>query len=312
MTELNWKHQTLIQALLSRGPLKRDDFHRIFKGLTGKTTGSHQQLFDDYLLKINKALSYAQLELRACRHQYDGEIYYGVINNVSDEQSKLGTRYSHPQIAFYKAIIEAIVQNGPVDGSISNIEALNLRLETQAQTGTGSLSQDGYYPALKNFSLSQKETALQELLRDQWLYRTPDGNIGLGIRSFLDLRSWFHNNEVPLCEVCNEAGVKAELCQNEACSVRIHQYCLKKMFSKHKGARVCSGCGTQWQHKGPKAEAVEEDEKPTVELQSQRSQPPPAPKRKRLQTDDAAESSASQPTIPSSNRRRVTRSSSHT
>ncbi|XP_062082433.1 uncharacterized protein LOC133788831 [Humulus lupulus] len=309
MTELNWKHHTLIQALLSRGPLKRDEFHRIFNGLTGKTPGSHQQLFDDYLLKINKALSCAQFELRACRHQYDGEIYYGVINNVSDEQSKLGTRYSHPQIAFYKAMIEAIVQNGPADGSISNIDALNLRLENQAQTGTGSLSQDGYYPALRNFSLSQKETTLQELLRDQWLSHTPDGNIGLGIRSFLDLRSWFHNNEVPSCEVCNEAGVKAELCQNEACSVRIHPYCLKKMFSQHMGARVCSGCGTQWQQKEPKAEAVEEVDEPTVALQSQ---PPPAPNRKRLRPNDAAESGASQPSIPSSNHKRVTRSSSRT
>ena len=68
-------------------------------------TGSHQQLFDDYLLKINKALSYVQFELRVCRHQYDGEIYYGVVNNVPDEQSKLGTKYSVPQIAFYKAIV---------------------------------------------------------------------------------------------------------------------------------------------------------------------------------------------------------------
>ena len=56
--------------------------------------------------------------------------------------------------------------------------------------------------------MTQKDKTLQELLHDQWLNQTPDGNIGLGIRSFLDLRSWFHNNEVPSCEVCNEAGVK--------------------------------------------------------------------------------------------------------
>lgn len=56
--------------------------------------------------------------------------------------------------------------------------------------------------------MSQKEKTLEELVRDQWLCLTPDGNIGLGLRSFLDLRSWFRGNDIPACEVCNEAGVK--------------------------------------------------------------------------------------------------------
>lgn len=50
-------------------------------------------------------LSYVQFELRACRNQYDGCVYYGVINTVADEQSKLGTKYTLPQIAFYKGIV---------------------------------------------------------------------------------------------------------------------------------------------------------------------------------------------------------------
>ncbi|XP_024019727.1 non-structural maintenance of chromosomes element 1 homolog isoform X2 [Morus notabilis] len=279
MAQLNVKQHTLIQALLLRGPLKENEFHGIFTGLTGKNPATHQQLFDDYLLKINKGLSYAQLELRGCRHQYDGQIYYGVVNNVSDEQSKLGTKYSVPQIAFYKAIV------------------LN---------GTGSQSQGGYIPALRNFSATQKEKTLRELLRDQWLKQTPDGKIGLGIRSFLDLRSWFRNNDVPSCEACNEAGVKAQLCQNEDCTVRIHHYCLNNMFSQRKGGRVCPRCGTQWQYEGPKEEAVEEDDKSTMAASSRA---PPAPKRKKPRIDDASEWGSSQASVPSSQPRRVTRSS---
>lgn len=61
---------------------------------------------------------------------------------------------------------------------------------------------------LKNFSHSQKEKTLDELVRDQWLNLTTDGNIKLGVKSFLDLRSWFRNNDIPSCQVCNEAGVK--------------------------------------------------------------------------------------------------------
>jgi len=78
---------------------------------------------------------------------------------------------------------------------------------SQSQSQTGSPFPDAP-AALRNFSMSQKEKALEELVRDGWLSSTPDGNIGLGIRSFLDLRSWFRHNEIPACEVCNEAGVK--------------------------------------------------------------------------------------------------------
>ena len=46
-----------------------------------------------------------QFELRACINQYDGMVYYGVVNNIVDEESKLGTKYSVPQIAFYKGLV---------------------------------------------------------------------------------------------------------------------------------------------------------------------------------------------------------------
>ena len=68
-------------------------------------SGTNQQLFNDYLRKINMELSYVQFELRAFRNQYNGSVYYGVVNNVADEQSKLGTKYTVPQIAFYKGIV---------------------------------------------------------------------------------------------------------------------------------------------------------------------------------------------------------------
>lgn len=100
--------------------------------------------------------------------------------------------------------------------------------------------------SITNFSLSQKEKTLNELIRDRWLSYTSTGKIGLGIRSFLDLRSWFRSNDIPSCEVCNEACIKASTCPNEGCNVRIHEYCLKKKFSKRKASRACPGCGTEW------------------------------------------------------------------
>ncbi|OQU78649.1 non-structural maintenance of chromosomes element 1 homolog isoform X3 [Sorghum bicolor] len=222
MAPLSWRqrHHTLLQALLSRAPLAEPDFHMLFAAVSDRDPATHQQLFNDTLLKINKDLAYLQFELRACINQYDGMVYYGVVNNIVDEESKLGTKYSVPQIAFYKGLIVI------VDGSED--------------------SQSRVPSSIKNFSLSQKENTLDELIRDRWLSYTSTGKIGLGTRSFLDLRSWFRGNDIPSCVVCNEACIKASSCLNEGCNVRIHEYCLKKKFSQRKASRACSSCGTEW------------------------------------------------------------------
>ncbi|KAL7084427.1 hypothetical protein ACP275_14G222600 [Erythranthe tilingii] len=302
MAPLSWRHQTLIQVLLSRGPLKENDFSSIFSRVTGRTSGPQQQLLNEYLRKINTELSYVQLELRACRNQYDGNVYYGVVNNVSDEQSKLGTKYTVPQIAFYKGIVEAIIQDAEARGCIFNTDALNIRLDTQVHGVTDSQPHAGQIPpAFKNFSMSQKEKTLEQLVKDNWLCSMPDGKIGIGVRSFLDLRSWFRANEVPACEVCNEAAVKAQLCQNEACNVRLHPYCLKKKFSQQRVERVCPGCGTQWH--GVKAEAVEEPDENIPPSQ------PSMKKRRRPHREDNADSEDYSSQASLSNVKRVTRSS---
>lgn len=283
-------HHALIQALLSHGPLEETHFFSIFAQVTGKSPGGNQEVFKRFLLDINKELAFVQFELRACRNQYNGKVYYGVVNNVSDEHSKIGTKYSPPQIAFYKGIIEAIVQDSEGQGSISNTSALCVRLENQVSTGIESESQSSQIPtAFKTFTMSQKEKTLEDFVRNQWLCLTSDGRIGLGVRSFLDLRSWFHSNEFPTCEVCNEAAVKAEPCQNEACRVRIHNYCLKKKLSQRKANKVCSGCGTELRPVA-KAELGEEEDDPNVSSQNQ--QPPEQPStRKRTRAFPKVEAS---------------------
>ncbi|KAL3718483.1 hypothetical protein ACJRO7_003592 [Eucalyptus globulus] len=296
MPELTDRHKVLIQALISRGPLSEKDFHAVFNGVAGKHPADHQQLFNDYLLKINKELSHVQCELRGCRDQNDGRVFYGFVNNVADDQSELGTKYSVPQIAFYKCIVEAIVQDATAQGCISDIDALNIRLENQMLNGAVPQSQDNSLsvpPAFRNFSISQKEKTLEQLVRDKWLFSDSDGKIGLGIRSFLDLRSWFRSNDIPSCEVCNEAAIKAELCPNDDCNIRIHQYCLKKRFSQKKAERVCPSCGQQWRCVLPKAEEIEEEDAQDVQIQSQ---PVPRPKRMKLRSGAATNADTLLPT----------------
>ncbi|XP_061977942.1 uncharacterized protein LOC133698863 [Populus nigra] len=313
MSVLNWKHHTLIQALMSRGPLTEDELFNIFADVTGKNPRGNNREFNDYLLKINKELSYVQMEMRCCRNQNDGGVCYGLVNTVPDEQSKLGTKYSVPQIALFKGVIEAIVQDVTAQGSISNIDALNIRLENQVQNGTGSEYQEGpsqIPPALRNFSMSQKEKTLDELVRDNWLCYTPDGAIGLGARSYLDLRSWFNSSGIPSCEVCNEAGVKGKVCQNEGCTARIHHHCLEKKISHSRGEIVCPSCGIQWHRGVAKTEVIEEEGDPNGHIQSQL---PAGSKRKRLRAGTnipaAAFGCVSSQGSQSGSSRRITRAS---
>ncbi|KAL6870630.1 hypothetical protein ACP4OV_014478 [Aristida adscensionis] len=277
MAPLSWRHHTLLQALLSRGPLPERDFLAVFAGISGKDPATHQQLFNDTLLKINKDLAYLQFELRACINQYDGMVFYGVVNNIADEESKLGTKYSVPQIAFYKGLLEAIVHEAENDGSITAIDALNVRLDNQVVIVDGSQDSQSRLPSsITDFKMSQKEKTLKELIQDRWLSYTSTGKIGLGIRSFLDLRSWFRGNDIPSCVVCNEACIRASNCPNEGCNVRIHEYCLKKKFSQPKASRACPGCSTEWPHQEGEADGnddanePEEDQAPSANRSSRK------------------------------------------
>ncbi|KAF6147765.1 hypothetical protein GIB67_006738 [Kingdonia uniflora] len=163
---------------------------------------------------------------------------------------------------------------------------VSLDIFFQALTGIGSQSQgesSNIPAAFRNFSISQKEKTLDELVRDRWLCSPSDGRIGLGVRSFFDLRSWFRNNDVPSCDICNEAAVKAELCQNESCAVRIHSYCLKKKFAQRKVKRVCPGCDTQWSFPVTGSEGAEEEEgdEPNTQTQATHSSGSAMRKRRR-------------------------------
>ncbi|CAN7038172.1 hypothetical protein IGI04_005156 [Brassica rapa subsp. trilocularis] len=214
MVSLSCKYHSLIQFLNSRGFLKEKQFNSIFTSVTGRNPGAAEKIFDKYLTHV-------RFELMDCGDQQDGHVCNGVdrvVNKVSNDQPKVRTKFSVPQTAFFKGIIEAMVQDEAARGWLSGSEALNIQLENQVPPSEASSSQQQVPPAFKNFSMSEKEETLDELVKNAWLCRTKGGYIGLGMKSLLDLRSCFRDYEVPSCEVCDEAdGVKAGLCPNEYC-----------------------------------------------------------------------------------------------
>jgi len=54
---------------------------------------------------VNRELDYVSMEVRGSKNQYDGKLYYGLVNKLANEEAKLGTRLTHPQLTFFKAIV---------------------------------------------------------------------------------------------------------------------------------------------------------------------------------------------------------------
>ncbi len=61
--------------------------------------------FFDFLGVVNKELDYVQMEIRGSANQYDGILYYGLVNKLANEEAKMGTRFTHVQICLFKAIV---------------------------------------------------------------------------------------------------------------------------------------------------------------------------------------------------------------
>ncbi len=68
-----------------------------------------------------------------------------------------------------------------------------------------------------HLTLAAKEETLASLVSDKWLSRTDNGQIALGVMAFLELRNFFKNFDLPLCDVCNEAAIK--VCCFEFCEL---------------------------------------------------------------------------------------------
>ncbi|KAL2629541.1 hypothetical protein R1flu_014227 [Riccia fluitans] len=238
---LNANHHTVLQAIMSRGPLTECKTHEMYKKLFRVTSLDG---FNSILGEINKHLEFVDMEVKKVTDQNDGKVYFGIINKLASQQAKLGTRYSTAQISFFKAVMEAIVVESAGEGYIQSSRALNLKPAEAIQVNATQASGSQVGVPVK-MTMTAKEEALELLIKDQWLSRTDEGGVSLGTRSYLELRGLFRNLEVPFCEVCNEAAIKAQLCRNDSCSTRMHAYCSVKKF-RGRQARVCSRCQTQW------------------------------------------------------------------
>ncbi|BBN11961.1 non-structural maintenance of chromosomes element 1 [Marchantia polymorpha subsp. ruderalis] len=156
---LNAKHHTFLQAIMNRGPLWEDTVLQIYKSLQNVDSLDGFYLF---LGEINKELEFVEMELKKVTNQNDGKEYFGMINKYASPQAKLGSRLSSAQIAFFKAVMEAIVLEPSGEGYILSATALNLK-PAEAHQVEASGAASSQTTAIIKMTMSAKEEALDLL-----------------------------------------------------------------------------------------------------------------------------------------------------
>lgn len=63
------------------------------------------QTLDDYINTINNSLQKVHLKIQVVVHPKTRTVYYGIINEVDDDISKLATNFSPKEIAYFKKIV---------------------------------------------------------------------------------------------------------------------------------------------------------------------------------------------------------------
>lgn len=246
------EHHVLLQAIMSKGPIPEDDARKIHSEMTGKESDLH---FHAFLSDINKRLHELQLELRGSVDQGTGTIFYGVVNQLGDDQSKLGTTLSSAENSYFRAVVEKVAQYSEGAGHIPTCEALLVKAGSATQSSPGlDGAEDSQQGVAKQLSNLEKERALSQLVAQQWLSKHSEDSISLGVRSFLELKGYLKSlDSVTTCTVCNEAAIMAENCR-KGCGVRLHPSCVKRRCRNNSVNFVCPNpdCQADW-HVAPSA-----------------------------------------------------------
>lgn len=183
---------------------------------------------DEFVAAVNPRIQNIFLELRKAISEIDGVSYWGLVNTRSDEAAFEASPFSAQEISFFKEIMKAIIKSK--SGEVKRSNCLNLsesRLPKEKRNG-----------------------CIERLVEDNWLtFLGGNENLGLGIRSYLELRGFFEEetfqDDIVECILCQEMVIRGERCANPNCTTRLHTHCSQRWFAD-KRARVCPTCTQPW------------------------------------------------------------------
>ncbi|CDO94617.1 unnamed protein product [Kluyveromyces dobzhanskii CBS 2104] len=176
--------------------------------------------------------------------------FYVYSNLKHDFQLQLATSFSASDIAFLKWAIEKMltessyvqrferddITSDVVDevdnvlrGKYGDDEYTGLDTYVSYRIGVGALM------TTKEITEARVEELLVELAERRWIYRSPDGKIGLDIKFLIEMKEYLVENfDVPLCVNCKEVVLQGIICLEgrEEFNHAFHVGCLEH-YVKH-------------------------------------------------------------------------------
>lgn len=223
--ELELKFRTIVQKL---GPQLLDD----------KTL---EDVLKEHITSINSKISSHGFKIDKTRHQVSGQLYYVVINTVSDEVIKGNTNYSVNELDTIKQIIDELVESSSIEFSIGVVNAIQ-----KVSSGL-------------NKTMKEAGVVITKFIDDGWFSLTFNDRLILSVRSLSELKRYLidryginnseTNGKIFSCYQCNEINTLGIGCPMIDCPVSFHYKCFDIYIRNEANKGRCpnySNCSYHW------------------------------------------------------------------
>ncbi|KAK4696107.1 non-structural maintenance of chromosomes element 1, partial [Phenoliferia sp. Uapishka_3] len=193
---------------------------------------------------LDTPLSACGLSLKNSFDTETQQVTWTLINDYSDEPSKLATEYSPQEIAFFRIIVKKIMTSNRMAYAIKQKDAMSyskragLASQLAGQAIINSFVAKGWLNVSEKSRLTLSHRSLTEL----WKYLR---------ETYDDDEAEPHDRAYVACQGCSDLVTIGWACENEECAVRLHAHCTSAYLGPHQGlcpgdAKTTGDCGQQW------------------------------------------------------------------
>lgn len=200
-----------------------------------------EDVLQEHITSINSKVSSHGLKIDKIRHQVSGQLYYVIINTISNEVIKGNTNYSVNELDTIKQIVDELVESSGIEFSIGVVNA--------TQKVAGGL----------NKTMKEAGSVITKFIDDGWFSLTFKDRLILSIRSLSELKRYLidrygisnseTNGKIFSCHQCNEINTLGIGCPVVDCQINFHYKCLDIYMRNESNKGRCpnySNCSYNW------------------------------------------------------------------
>lgn len=229
--------QALVQALLSRGIVRRAELERLYQELSSALQVPPE--LDGDLAAIQPRVAAVGLDVRTCHDPVSAAPFVVLINAKADALAEAATPHSATELQYIKALVDAVFHAPDHRFAVPSTQALQMASQMQ--------------PPMTKHAASE---LLHSLEHRGWLVLSRrTGAYALSLRALMELDTYLRNemDECILeCMVCYTIVTIGEVCSTHDCRGAVHSACQDAYRAGH---TQCAQCTQPWEPR-PVGEAM--------------------------------------------------------